>query len=88
MLPAENLQVQMMDETLLRAYLSNPEAAPLPEQGARLAEAFILGDAYALRQKERSERGTLFFALALLIKKTLTIIYVRRILKEIDIRLY
>src|SRR5690606_11359871 len=33
--------------TLLRAYLTNPETAPLPEQGARLAEAFILGDAYA-----------------------------------------
>lgn len=33
--------------TLLRDYLINPEAVPLPEQGARLAETFILGDSYA-----------------------------------------
>src|SRR5690554_2569709 len=33
--------------TLLRDYLTNPEAAPLPEQGTRLAETFILGDSYA-----------------------------------------
>lgn len=33
--------------TLLRDYLSNPKAVPLPEQGARLAEAFLLGDAYS-----------------------------------------
>ncbi|HEY8344253.1 MAG TPA: MMPL family transporter [Bacillota bacterium] len=36
--------------TLLRDYLSNPETTHLPEQGARLAEAFILGDAYAFSQ--------------------------------------
>ncbi|HHT06622.1 MAG TPA: MMPL family transporter [Hydrogenispora sp.] len=33
--------------TLLRGYLSNPEATPLPEQGRKLAEALILGDTYA-----------------------------------------
>jgi len=33
--------------TLLRDYLNNPETAPLPEQGRKLAETFILGDAYA-----------------------------------------
>ncbi|NLY91145.1 MAG: MMPL family transporter [Firmicutes bacterium] len=33
--------------TLLRNYLADPETVPLPEQGARLAETFLLGDAYA-----------------------------------------
>ncbi|HHT49730.1 MAG TPA: MMPL family transporter [Firmicutes bacterium] len=33
--------------TLLRNYLANPEAAPLSEQGARLAETFLLGDTYS-----------------------------------------
>lgn len=33
--------------TLLRGYLIAPEAAPLQEQGTRLAETFILGEPYA-----------------------------------------
>lgn len=32
---------------LLRNYLAHPETVPLPEQGAILAETFLLGDAYA-----------------------------------------
>lgn len=32
--------------TLLREYLSNPEAIPLPELGEKLAEAMLFGEPY------------------------------------------
>lgn len=46
--------------TLLREYLANPECAPLPEQGEKLAEAFIFGDLYSFSP----DNSMLMFSLA------------------------